>query len=303
MTSPTLICTPADLVTYIENEEKERRYPGFTTSSIDKIFRYGGHIGSEILFFPFLERGMDEARRLIREYGAENRSFSSGLVIAAESLGSGKGRFRRRWHASAGGIWLTVVIVNTLLPQASRLLPLAAGAACCETALFFGLPASMKWVNDVQVNDRKTAGILTETMIYAGEEYVLLGIGMNVNNTDFPVEISDSALSFRSFLGRECDLGKVLVDLLAKLAWNVGLIYFFEARQLAEEASVHPLIKRCNELCDSVGRQVLFGFNVEEEPQYEALVLGIDEEGGLRMRLSEDNRLVTEYSGEISYLS
>lgn len=301
----TLTCSPATLASYIENEEKKRRLSGFTPASIDKIFRYGSYIGSEILAFPFLERGMEKARHLIRDYGEENRSFPSGLVISAETLGSGKGRFQRAWHAPAGGIWLTVVIVNTLLPGASRLLPLAAGAACCETARFSGLPASLRWVNDVLISGRKTAGILTETMISSEEEYVLLGIGINVNNRDFPPQLSDSATSFRDCLGRKCDLEMILVDLLAKLAWNIGLIHFFEACQLSgeEEESGHPLIRKYNELSDSPGRRVVFGFNVEEEPQYEARVLGIDEQGGLRLHLPEEDRIITEYSGEIRYLS
>ncbi|MFP3983971.1 MAG: biotin--[acetyl-CoA-carboxylase] ligase [Desulfurivibrionaceae bacterium] len=299
-----MICTPDDLSGYIGKEEKKRRDREFTSSSIDKIFRYGSCIGSEMRSFPFLERGMEKARCLIREYGEESKSFPSGMVISAESLGAGKGRFQRNWHAPPGGIWITVVIVNTLLPRSSRLLPLAAGVACCETAVHFGLPASIKWVNDVQTRGRKTAGILTETTNFSGEEYVLLGIGINVNNSDFPAELSDSAISFRDYLGGECDRKMVLVDLLAKLSWNVGLLHFFEALQLAgEEDSGHPLIRRYNELSDSPGRRVLFGFNVEEESQYEAEVLGIDEEGGLQMRISEEDRIITEYSGEIRYLS
>lgn len=299
-----MISTPATLAGYIEGEEKKRRAREFTPSSIDKIFRYGSCIGSEILSFSFLERGMEKARCLIREYGEEGKSFPSGMVISAESLASGKGRFQRNWHAPPGGIWITAVIVNTLLPRSSRLLPLAAGVACCETAGHFGLPASLKWVNDIQIRGRKAAGVLTETMNFSGEEYVLLGIGINVNNSGFPAVLSDSAISFRDYLGGECDRERVLVDLLAKLSWNVGLLHFFEALQLAgEEDSGHPLIRRYNELNDSPGRRVLFGFNVEEEPQYEAEVLGIDEEGGLQMRISGEDRIITEYSGEIRYLS
>ncbi len=299
-----MICCPATLASYIENREKERRTGEFSPAAIEEIFRYGRYIGSEIRSFPFLESGMEKARDLIAEYELENRSFPSGLVISAESLGSGKGRFQRQWHAPTGGIWLTVVVVNTLLPDAGRLLPLAAGAACCETARSYGLPASIKWVNDVLTNGRKLAGILTRTIMSSGEEYLLLGIGLNVNNSSFPTELESSAISFRGHLGKECDREGILVDLLAKLSWNIGLVHFHEALQLkgSEEAAGHPLIGKYNELSDTPGRRVEFGFDLDEEPQYQARVLGFDEQGGLQMLLNRENRIITEYSGEIRYL-
>ncbi len=131
--------------------------PSVAANRVKTVFRYGAIAGCRIQTYASLARGMDEARQLIADHEQQGRSFPAGLVILAEELDGGKGRFRRAWHAPAGGIWLTMVFVNNLLPEISRLLPLAAGVACCETVQQFGVPARVKWVNDVHVQGRKVA--------------------------------------------------------------------------------------------------------------------------------------------------
>ncbi|MBU4263966.1 MAG: biotin--[acetyl-CoA-carboxylase] ligase [Proteobacteria bacterium] len=294
---------------YITAHEIERRSRLLPQNRVQTVFRYGAIAGSRIHTYASLERGMDEARQLIDDHERQGRSFPSGLVILAEELTGGKGRFQRYWHAPKGGIWMTMVFVNNLLPEISRLLPLAAGIACCETVRQFGVPAQVKWVNDVHVQGRKVAGILMETLYgnRSGEEYILIGAGLNVNNGDFPPELENLAGSMADLCGRRLDLGLVATDLLAKFCWNIGLLYLQEELQLAEPDIVLPekeqfLLNRWCALSDSFGRRVMFGYDVQQNPQYEAEVLGLEEDGGLRLRHLEDNVVVTEYGGEIVYL-
>ncbi|MBC8319080.1 MAG: biotin--[acetyl-CoA-carboxylase] ligase, partial [Desulfobulbaceae bacterium] len=288
--------------------EIARRSFFFPVEPVSRIFRYGGAVASTIHYSPFLSRGMEKAREMITDYEKQGNSFPSGKVVAAERLESGKGRFQRSWYAPSGGIWLTMVLVNTLLPEISRFIPLAAGVACCETVLENGIPGKIKWVNDVHVDGRKVAGILTETMVgpESGEEYILIGVGLNVNNEKFPPELADTAGSLRTLGGREYDVNLVATDLLAKLVWNIGLLHFEEEQRLlvTDEQKTHHflLLEQWQNLSDSAGRRVLFGYDVQKEPQYQADVLGIADDGGLQMRLLEDNSMVTEYSGEIIYL-
>lgn len=295
---------PAAVQHYISTHEIERRSRLLPENRVQTVFRYGAIAGSRIHTYTSLERGMDEARQLIDEHERQARSFPSGLVILAEELTGGKGRFRRYWHAPVGGIWLTMVFVNNLLPEISRLLPLAAGVACCETVRQFGVPAQVKWVNDVHVRGRKVAGILMETLYgsQSGEEYILIGAGLNVNNTSFPPELDNLAASMAGLCGHSLDLDLVATDLLAKFCWNFGLLYLQEELQLAEPDNVLPeseqfLLNRWRELSDSFGRRVMFGYDVQQNPQYEAEVLGVEEDGGLRLRHLEDNVVVTEYGG------
>ncbi|MFZ5761820.1 MAG: biotin--[acetyl-CoA-carboxylase] ligase [Thermodesulfobacteriota bacterium] len=287
--------------------EAAGRAPSFSPEIASRIMRYGGMVGSRIERFASRGRCMDYGRELIRRHEEEGGSFPSGLVLVAEELTAGKGRFARAWHAPQGGLWLTLILVNTLLPEHARFLPLAVGVACCETARHFEVDAHLKWVNDVHVAKRKLSGVLIETERGPrfGEEYLLVGIGLNVNNDAFPPELRESAASLRQLLGRELDLDEVSGQLLAKLAWNIGLLHHAEAEALhAEEETerLHPVLRRWLELSDTVGRRVLFGFDVQREPQYEAVAQGLDPEGGLVMTLIEDNSTVVEHAGEILYL-
>lgn len=300
---------PADIVNYIAAHEIPERSRLLPQPQVQTVFRYGAIAGSVIHAHERIERGMDRARQLIDEHERQHRSFPSGLVILAAELTGGKGRFQRSWHAPTGGIWMTMVFVNNLLPEVSRLLPLAAGMACCETVRRFGVPAHVKWVNDVHVRGRKVAGILMET-VYGSrsqEEYILIGAGVNVNNTDFPPELAGLAVSMAGVSGRTFDLELVATDLLAKFSWHIGMLYWQEAAQLAaeggfEDNGVPFLVDRWREFSDSPGRRVMFGYDVQQQPQYEAEVLGVDDDGGLRLKNLRDGVVVTEYGGEIIYL-
>lgn len=300
--------SPERLRRYITTHEIPSRCRFLPADEVQTIFRYGAVVGSVICSFPSLARGMDEARRLIATHEEEKRSFPSGLTIVVGSLSAGKGRFQRFWHAPIGGVWLTLVLVNTLLPENARLLPLAAGVACCETMREFGIDARIKWVNDVHVAGRKVAGILLETVHGRrfGEEYILIGVGMNVNNRQFPPELDPIAVSMAQLLGRELDLCQVGIDLLAKLAWNIGMLHRQEELALAgaeplPERAGACLLDRWRVLSDSIGRRVQFGYDVQQQPQFTAQVLDLDNDGGLRL-LVEDGVEISEYAGEIIYL-
>ena len=278
-----------------------------SSDQIKEICASGAIVGSTINRFAHLDRGMNTARQLIDEYEKKDKSFPSGMVIMADSMAKSQGRFDRDWFAPVGGIWLALVMVNTLLPQISRLYPLAAGIACCEFIRHYNIDARLKWVNDVLVRGKKTAGILTETCFgrKSKEEYIIIGLGINVNNHSFPAELQDEAVSMRTELGEKIDLNKAILDLLACLAWNMGLLCFDEKTFLAdfEENDRSKLLipARWRQLSDCPGRKVKFGFNVRENPQYEARVTGLDESGGLQLLLADGSR-ITEYGGEIIYL-
>lgn len=292
-----------DIQEYLSTIEIPRRSIFSPPDQVEAIFRYGAIIGSIVHHHHCLDRGMDQARILIDEHEQAGKSFASGSVILADELTGGKGRFQRIWHAPPGGIWMTVILVNTLLPQVSRLLPLAAGVAACETVIQFGVPAHLKWVNDVLVSGKKVAGILVESLVgrKSGEEYVLIGVGINVNNCCFPQELLPLACSMHEVGGASLDLQQVATDLLVKMRWNIGLLSFQEEQQMAGEHCT-LLQDKWRTLSDCSGRRIAYGHDVQQAPQYEAQVLGLDDDGGLRMKLEQGGAIVTEYGGEIMYL-
>ena len=310
--------TPELIQQIVNDVEIPLRSRTFETATIEAVLRYGTVVGSVIEPHATIPRGMDRARQLIADIEENNRSFHSGTAILADEMGQSKGRFKRSWHAPRGGLWLTLVLVNTLLPESNLLVPMAAGVACCEVLRSYGITAYIKWVNDVLADSKKIAGILTETFVGSRftEEYVLVGIGINVNNHEFPAELCEQATSLKSCLDKEISLAELAARLLVKLRWNIGLLYYEEARHLENHGGIarrnktlnenmhageHLLLESYKNLTDIFGRRVLFGFDVRENPQIEAKVAGLDSSGGLILELDDGSQII-QHSGEIIYL-
>lgn len=304
---------------FIREEEIPLRNQIFPLETVLHVFRYGAPVASTIQRHAKLERSMAHAKSIVLDYEKSQCSFPSGLVVTANELTGSKGRFDRYWHAPAGGLWMTVVLVNTLLPTSTALYSVATGVAACEAILENIPDARIKWINDVHVDGRKICGVLVETMRgpSSGEEYIVLGIGINVNNEKFPGELADLAISCKQLLAVETDISRLAVRFLAKLSWNIGLLHYEEElildrygrdtlndpARLAEflDGSDHLLVKRWRELSDTIGRRVKFGQNVQEQPQFEALVKDITGDACLVLEL-DDGTIVTENSGEVVYL-
>ncbi|NOR25162.1 MAG: biotin--[acetyl-CoA-carboxylase] ligase [Desulforhopalus sp.] len=276
----------------------------------DAVGRYGAFVGSVIESHSSLPRAMDHARGLIKNTVQTGGSVASGTVILADTMSRSKGRFTRHWHAPVGGVWGCMIHANTLLPQSRRFISLATGLACCEAVREVGVEqAVLRWVNDVLVGGKKLAGFLVEsyTEPVHGEEFTLVGFGINVNNCSFPADLSCSPVSLKQILAKDLDLSEFTALFLARLAWNFGLLYYEEARELKGEdfsgsgGKQHLLLERWLGCSDTVGKRVLYGFDVMTAPQYRAEVLGLDDDGGLILRL-DDGHEKTEYSGEIRYL-
>ena len=277
----------------------------YEKDAVDRILRYGAPIGCQIEHHQRLPRCMDRLRNLVAE-STPTSSIATGTVVRADELSNSSGRFDRAWHAPSGGLYLALVWADTFLPEFSRLLPFAIGIACCETINSFDVDSRIKWVNDVHIREAKVAGVLSEMVRGPDDErFHLVGIGINVNTMIFPEELQDKATSLRLLTGGQFDLDEVCSLLLARLQWNFGLLCYAEEQALAGSQGdagqkKNLLLKRWQELSDTRGKTVQYGYDVQKEPMYRAKAIGLDSGGGLIMELKDGSRL-TEYSGEILY--
>ena len=282
----------------------------FPDETVEKILRFGAPIGSTIEHHLRIPRCMARIQDLINLAEERGTSLPSGTIVLAEELKSGSGRFDREWFAPLGGIWMALAWADTLLPEYSRLLPLAAGTACCETIRKFGVKAMLKWVNDIHVNGRKIGGILCETFSgrTSGERYHIIGIGINCNITRFARELRDSAVSMLDILGHPVDLEKFAVELMARLAWNFGLVHYQEELGFMKnnggtgQNEKGLVLDSWLKLSDTIGRRIVYGYDVVRHPLYEGIVRNVKSSGALVVEL-ESGETVTEHSGEIIYLS
>lgn len=143
-------------------------------------------LGKKIYYFEEVGSTNNEAKALCREWPEE------GTLVIAEKQSGGKGRLGRTWESpSKTGIWMSLVLCPEIMPQYASQITLVAGLGMCEAIKdITGLEAKIKWPNDIVVNGKKICGILTEMSAQVEAiDYIVVGIGVNVNMTSFPEEL------------------------------------------------------------------------------------------------------------------
>jgi BirA family biotin operon repressor/biotin-[acetyl-CoA-carboxylase] ligase len=149
---------------------------------------------------------MIEAARLAAE-GAP-----SGTAVVAGEQTAGQGRQGHSWHSAPNdGLYVTVVL---RMPELKPAITMALGVAVADAIEeFSGLKPDLRWPNDVMIEDRKLAGLLT--VFESGA--VLAGIGVNVNHHEFPADIAPIATSLFLETGREHDRERLLQAILGRV--------------------------------------------------------------------------------------
>lgn len=302
------LLSSAVLDDYFSSVELPARRQERKQAVCDAISRYGAIVGSEIRVYPSLDRTMDRARSYIIDREKKGMSAASGSLILASTLNHSKGRFQRSWHAPLGGLWGCLILADSFLPLFRNILPLIPGIACCEAVRQENVSGvAIRWVNDVLVQQKKQAGFLIEgfSSPIHHEQYHLIGFGLNINNSAFPEELQESATSLSLACGHSLDICSFALSFFAKMRWYTGLLFHEEVEWLArgggeEYQDEHPILKRWKELSDTPGKRVRFGYDVMQNPQYEAVVTGLTHDGGLILR-HDDGSVSVEHSGEIRY--
>jgi len=153
-------------------------------------------IGDRLLYLPTVTSTNTLAMRLAHERPEE------GVVVLTDSQTAGKGRQGRRWVDLPGCNVLSSILLRPLFPP--HLLVMIASLAVVDAiADICGLMATIKWPNDVLINDRKVAGILIETSHdQFGQLVAILGIGVNVNGRMLDVPGETSLVSYRAEYGQ-----------------------------------------------------------------------------------------------------
>lgn len=166
----------------------------------------------------------DPFRLLVREHaGSTNDEIrlladagtSEGLILLAENQTAGRGRRGAAWFSPPGESLAFSILLRPEEPKAWwPRLALATGLAVAEALESFGLEAGIKWPNDIWIRQRKVAGILVES----GKDFVIIGIGLNVNTLVFPPEVADIATSLHLEGGRPFLRSEVLGAIIPRLS-------------------------------------------------------------------------------------
>ena len=153
-----------------------------------------------------------------------------------------------------------------------------------------GLAPEIKWPNDILIDGRKVAGILTEMNAELDRvRYIILGIGVDVNLTanEFPVELRKIATSLRIETGKPVSRAELAVTMLRELDRDYALINAGKFTQVADEWEAH---------CTTIGREVTVRLG---ERLIRGRVESLDEDGALRLR-SEHGHLERIIGGDVT---
>jgi BirA family transcriptional regulator, biotin operon repressor / biotin---[acetyl-CoA-carboxylase] ligase len=160
----------------------------------------------------------DVAARLA-ESGAEE-----GTTVVAEMQTAGRGRHGRTWFSPPGaGLYVSVIVRpdrgSSAPGNPTALLTLACGVAICEAVrVVTGLPAEIKWPNDVLIGRRKLAGILAESVTQGGmPHFLIIGVGINLQRAAYPPDLAARVTSIEAETNRPADRALVLAEMLAAL--------------------------------------------------------------------------------------
>ena len=177
--------------------------------------------GMAVRYFPELASTNDTAAALAAAGAAD------GTVIIADRQTAGRGRRGRTWNSPAAvGLYLSIVLRGRQPPVVTLLAGVAVAEAVRETT---GVPAELKWPNDVVVDvagdgvaaqgRRKVAGILTEALSQgrAAGGGVVIGIGVNVGARAFPPELAARAAALEALVGCPVNRAILCAGILVRL--------------------------------------------------------------------------------------
>lgn len=243
-----------------------------------------GSLVTEIHTLEVVDSTNNEAKRWAQK-GAPH-----GSVFVADEQTGGKGRLGRVWKSPPKtGLWFTLLLRPQAAPEQVTNLTLFAGLAVARAIRSLtGCDARIKWPNDVVIGSQKVCGILTEMAAeMESVEYVIPGIGVNVNTESFPEEIAYKATSLYLATGKKWSRAAVLQAILLEME---------ELLNRQQEQGTESVLSEYRENCVTIGRQVS---TQRGNIRLSGIAEDITEEGELVVRQSNGS-LLTINSGEVS---
>lgn len=243
-------------------------------------------IGRDIRVFEQTTSTNDVAEKLARD------GVKEGVVVFAESQTKGRGRLGRKWISPVRkGLWFSILLRPDLRPQESTQLTIASATALCRAIRAeTGILPDIKWPNDILINGRKTAGILTEMSAEVDKvRYVILGIGMDANLTaaDWPADVRKVATSLRIESGESISRPALATRVLRELDNDYSRICAGQFEAVADE---------WEEQCSTIGRPVTIRIG---DRQIRGRAESLDDDGALLLR-TEHGHLERVIGGDVT---
>lgn len=208
-----------------------------------------------------------EVARRAQEGAAE------GLCIVAAEQTAGRGRLGREWLSPRGaGIYCSTLLRPQFEQKLWPLITLMSAVVVNEALLeACGLETDIKWPNDILYEEKKLCGILAEIVETPEGRAVVVGIGINLTNDSFPIQLATVATSVAAATGRD----PVLDQVLDRLQQSFARWY----RKLSQQQS-DIILAWSQRSSYANGKRVRI---TDNGTQVEGTTRGLDLEGGLRL--------------------
>ena len=175
--------------------------------------------------FGSLDSTNNQAKKFVQRHQQKNNTIVTNemIVFAADSQLAGRGRRGHSWFSSdPAGVAVSFLfqVKNNIdqIPQITA----AAALAVKETFEFFNLKTKLKWPNDILVNNKKICGILSELFFNSKREsFVVIGCGINLNNTVFSSKIGKIATSYYLEKNKKVAKNLFLTELIEKMNYYI----------------------------------------------------------------------------------
>jgi BirA family biotin operon repressor/biotin-[acetyl-CoA-carboxylase] ligase len=242
----------------------------------------------------YLHETVSSTNAVLRELA--ERGATEGTVVLAEHQTAGRGRAAKPWFSPSGlNLYASVLLRPAIPVGAAPVFAFVASLALADAIREAGVPAAIKWPNDVLVGGRKVAGVRAE-MATAGErlEDVILGVGVNLNVTRAALlaalgTAGQAATSLSEHLGTGIDRNLFAARFLNALEeWTVTY----------RTQGARAVLRAWGELDITVGRRVEVR---EDSTRFDGRALGVDADGHLQVEDSSGH-VHAVVSGEVRLL-
>ncbi|MBM4166215.1 MAG: biotin--[acetyl-CoA-carboxylase] ligase [Ignavibacteria bacterium] len=237
----------------------------------------------EISFFKTLDSTNTYAKKIAEEGKAE------GTIVLTDEQTNGRGRFSRVWISDKEkNLTFSIILRPRFALSRSSLLPFALVVAIVKTLNFhYQLKTECKWPNDILLNKKKLCGMLLETSIHNEQiDYIIVGIGLNVNQNNFPEELKETATSLFIETQHEWNREELLFNILLECEKEyISLCENESSKILSEWKSYSTMFGK--EISIHQNGNVLHGIAVDIASNGELLV-------------NVENKLVKFSSGDVS---
>jgi BirA family biotin operon repressor/biotin-[acetyl-CoA-carboxylase] ligase len=241
-------------------------------------------VGRDIQVFEQTTSTNDVIEMLARD------GVREGVVVFAEAQTKGRGRLGRKWMSPTHkGLWFSVLLRPELRPQETTQLTVASATALRRAIkTVTGLSAEIKWPNDLLVGGKKVVGILTEMSAEVDRvRHVILGIGVDVNQEEFPPELRKIATSLKIEAGQEISRAELAVEILRELDCDYTRMAGGKFFDVADEWEAG---------CATIGKDVLVQMGAR---QVRGRAEALDDDGALLVR-TEHGRLERVIGGDVT---